>query len=498
MRHSLILSFLGWLTAALSLSMALPMMAAFLSGEGRAGILFASTMMISSFGAGLMIFTGRQSGRVLTQADLCLVAVLGWGLGIFVAALPLWAILDLPIAKIYFLSASALTTTGATIFTDPGTLEVSVRLWLAFLQWFGGLATLVMAMMVLAPLGVGGMSLRLVAGTASEQNPDRGFIRALQIIGPLYAGLTFLCAALLFIGGVPFFESVCMAFSTLSTGGMNPGLDQWVLNAPYVKFVLAIFMLIGAMNMAQYYLLLRGRATFRQDLERRVFLALVVVSAVALGVLFFDTARAASEEEVTSVFAGGWGELILDSRWRDALGEGFFVGISVISTTGWAAEGLQIPFIFTLLLTFIGGMTISTAGGLKVLRILLLLRQSRKELSLLVHPHDVKGVYFDGTAIHIPLMQTVWVFFALFNASVAVLMLVLAFTGLSFEHSLAASVAAIANAGPMVNMVGIDAAKLYASLPDAASWAMSLGMIGGRVELLALISIVSPIYWTRS
>ena len=485
------------MTAALSAAMLLPLMTALFAGEGREGILFAAAMMISSAGAGLMIFTGRQSGRELTQADLCLLAVLGWALGIFVAALPLWIILDLSPAKVYFLSASALTTTGASIFANPEELAVSIRLWLAFLQWLGGLASLIMAMMVLAPLGVGGMTLRRVAGTSGDVQPKQGFLRALQIVGPIYTGLTFFCAMLLFFGGVSFFESICLAFSTLSTGGLNLGFEDWILNAPYIKFILALFMLIGAMNMAQYYLLLRGRATLRQDLERRVFLALVVVSAIALSASFLESARMA-DEEVTSIFAGGWGELILDQRWRDALGEGLFVGISLISTTGWAAADVQTPFIFTLLLTFIGGMTISTAGGLKILRVLLLLRQSRKELSLLAHPHDVKGVYFDGEPIHIPLMQTVWVFFALFNASIAMLMLLLAFTGLSFEHSLAAAVAAIANAGPMVNMVNIDGVKLYASLPDAASWAMSLGMIGGRVELLALLSLVSPIFWKKT
>ncbi len=485
------------MTAALSVAMLLPMVTAFFVGEGREGGLFAAAMMISSFGAGLMIFTGRQSGGGLTQADLCLIAVLGWALGIFVAALPLWIILDLPAAKVYFLSASALTTTGASIFAAPNELAVSLRLWLALMQWLGGLATLITAMMVLAPLGVGGMSLRRVAGTSGDIRPDQGLKRALQIVAPIYTGVTFLCAAMLFFGGVSLFDSVCMAFSTLSTGGMNLGFEEWVLNAPYVKFVLAIFMLIGAMNMAQYYLLLRGRATLRRDLERRVFLVLVVVSAIALSGVFFESARVA-DEEVTSIFAGGWGEFILDPRVRVALGEGLFASISVISTTGWASTGTQMPFIFTLLLTFIGGMTISTAGGLKILRILLLLRQSRKELSLLAHPHDVKGVYFDGEPIHIPLMQTVWVFFALFNASIAMLMLVLAFTGLSFEHSLAAAVAAISNVGPMVDMVGIKGDQLYASLPDAASWAMSLGMIGGRVELLALLSLVNPIYWTKA
>jgi trk system potassium uptake protein TrkH len=143
-------------------------------------------------------------------------------------------------------------------------------------------------------------------------------------------------------------------------------------------------------------------------------------------------------------------------------------------------------------------MTVSTAGGIKIMRVLLLLLQSRKELSVLAYPHDVKSVSFEERPVNIELMQTVWVFFALFNASIAALMLIFSFTGLSFEHSLAAAVAAISNAGPMLDMVGIDSVKLYSNLPDAASWAMSLGMIGGRVELLALLSLLSPIYWKRA
>ena len=339
------------------------------------------------------------------------------------------------------------------------------------------------------------MALRQVAGTSDMLNLPQSFMRALQITAPIYAALTLICALCLLAGGVSLFDALCISFSTLSTGGMNLGIEGWVLESAYVKFILSLFMLAGAMNFAQYYLFLRRRSHWRQDLERQVYLAMIVVVAIIAMDFFLEEERIA--EGAQSLFAGGWGEILFDPRWRDALGESLFAAISVMSTTNWHEPELQLPFLLVLLLTFIGGMTVSSAGGLKVMRILLLLRQSRKELSVLAYPHDVKGVYFEGAAIHIDLMQTVWVFFALFNAAIAILMLVLAMTGLSFEESLAASVAAIANAGPMVDIAGIDGAKLYGGLPDIASWAMSLGMIGGRIELMTLLSLFSPIYWKR-
>ena len=286
------------------------------------------------------------------------------------------------------------------------------------------------------------------------------------------------------------------ALSTLSTGGMHLTNDASLFQLPYVKFILAIFMLIGAMNMVQYYLFWRGRLHLREDVERKAFLILIIVVGLSLSALLLEE-RGIAEEEVRSFFAGGWGEVLLDERLRNAIGEGMFAAISVISTTNFRSPDLELPFIFTLLLTFIGGMTLSTAGGIKLMRVLLLFRQSRKELSVLAYPHDVKSVSFEGHPVDIDLMQTVWVFFCLFAAGIAALMLVFAFTGLSFEHSLAAALAALANAGPMLDMVGINSVALYANLPDSASWAMSLGMIAGRVELMILLSILSPIYWKK-
>ncbi len=495
MRLSLILFFLGSLLASLAAFMLAPLLTALIAGEGTAIFAFLSSLLICAFAAGLMLFAGRKSGGRLNRADLCLFGFLGWAVAGAFAALPLMMILDFSIAKNYFLAQSALTTTGASIFSDVSTIDYSVKLWLALLQWLGGGFTILTAMMVLAPLDIGGMQLRQVVGISSETNLRQNVIKGLKIIVPFYGAFTFLCFLLL-LPQVPFFDALCFALTTLSTGGMHLANDGSLLALPYVKFVLAIFMLIGAMNMSHYYFIWRGRYKFNHDLERKAFLILVGVIAISLAGFLLEE-RGVAEEEVRSLFAGGWGEVLLDQRWRNALGEGMFAAISVISTTNFHPPELELPFILTLLLTFIGGMTLSTAGGVKMMRFLLLLKQGRKELSLLAYPHDVKGVSFEGTPVHIDLMQTVWVFFALFNAAIAVLMLVFAFTGLSFEHSLAAALAAVANAGPMLDMVGIESTRLYANLPDSASWAMSLGMIGGRIELLALLSILSPIYWKR-
>lgn len=498
MRHTLILSFLGWMIAALCVLMLFPIFTAIIFDTPRHAILFISALAVCVFAAGLMIFTGRHKGISLRRSDLCILVFLGWAIAGVFTSLPFWMILDLSFAKAYFLAISALTTTGALIFPDITVINSSIKLWLALLQWIGGGATILMAMMILAPLGIGGMGLRQIAGVYNENENQQvqGLLRALKIIAPAYCAFTVICFLFLLFGGVGVFDALLLAFSTISTGGMNLTSEEWILGSPYVKFILAVFMLLGAMNIAQYYLYLHGRYRLREDLERKVFLAVIIITGLILSALLIEES-VVGDQEVSGAFAGGWGAALLDERWRDALGNGMFSAISVMSTTNFRSPDLELPFIFTLLLTFVGGMTVSTAGGIKIMRILLLLRQGSKELSVLAYPHDVKTVSFEGATINIDLMQTVWVFFALFNASIAALMLIFSLTGLSFEHSLAASIAAISNAGPMIDMVGIDSTKLYANLPNSASWAMSLGMIGGRIELLALLSILSPIYWKR-
>ena len=519
MRHNSIFSFLGWLIALLAAMMLLAMMMAFIWGERGALSSFFVSFAISAFIAGVMIFSSRQSGGKLVLVDLCLICALGWLVATIIATLPLAFYLQLPLAKNYFLATSALTTTGASIFSDGGAKIVpfSIQIWLILLQWLGGLATLVMAMVVLAPLAIGGMQLRQVPGTSHESEPQQGVLRAVKIILPIYASLTLTCFIFLLLGGLSFFDAFSLALTTISTSGMNLSLDTDLYQTAYVQLILAIFMLAGAVNMAQYYLYYRGQTQFKNDLEFQVFLVYIFAMGVAFAVLLLQGGWLTSAEAniVQSVpssqdlatttadstpeeLMGGFGAVLFDTKWIQLLGEGLFVAISIISTTGIGSVDIALPFLLILLLTFIGGMAVSTAGGIKMLRVLLLIRQGVKELSVIAYPHDVKGVYFDKVTIHINLMQTVWVFFALTNAIIAAFVLFLTFSGMSFEHSLSAAVALLSNAGPIVNYLGIDAARLYAHMSDLASWGSSLAMILGRVELMILLTLFNPLYWKKS
>ena len=380
----------------------------------------------------------------------------------------------------YFETLSGLTTTGLTVFRDPATLDRSLLIWRAMLQWLGGLATIVLAVAVLPYLGLGGVQVR--QGDSAQrvgQALRPGLRQAARTLSFAYGMLTGLCLVALLIAGMPPLDAVCHAMSTISTGGFSThAAPMDAFRRPAIEIVLIVFMLLGALNFALHGPALGGRlSVYRRDSECRLMLVIVTLATAG-----------------TALYLTGIGQF--DAG--EAVRRGLFDVVSAITTTGYAGPaagaGLNVLVFVMLGLAVIGGATGSTAGGLKLMRWLLLLRQSGRELVRLTRPHGVVPVRYGGASVSSAVVQSVWGVFVAYMFSLVVLAIGLAAFGIAFPAALALAVSSLANAGPGVAGSGGVAVEI-AGLATGAKGLIGLGMVAGRLELLAMLVLLNPMFW---
>lgn len=490
MTYGTILHALGWLILALAAAMVAPWLVALSNGETEALAAFSGGGLTAAFTGGVLVMGFRGGRGEASKPEVIVLVACAWIVAPVFSAIPFWAgdaVTSLTDA--YFEAVSGLTTTGATIIQSLDQTERAFILWRSVLQWLGGWGFIVMAAIVLVPLGVGGMQLRVSPLTRGDATVtmDR-FKETAEAIGGIYLAFTFTGFLLVWMGGIPPFDALCLALSSISTGGFLPtdaGLSAY--DAPLSLFALAVIMLIGASNFATHRAAFKGRQReYREDPE------IAYLFIVVMGAGIFVTIAAASE--VSGVL--------------EAFGAGFFTAVSLVTSTGMvpangsALEGLSPIVLIALIL--VGGATLSTSGGLKLMRIALLVKQSSRELKRLTHPRAVIATRFGSRSLNIQIMKSVWTLFILFLLVYGVIAMLLSSTGLATEGALVAAAAAISNAGPAydIYLAGqTTAASLtalappYAFFTDGAKWILIAAMIMGRVELLLLMALFNSEHW---
>ena len=484
MSYATIFGAVGWGLVLLAGSMMLPAVVALGFEEYPQALTFSVAAALTFFvGGGLAIAT-RGGAQDVSKREGFLLAVLLWALFPLFAALPLYfsSSFSTP-TDAYFEAVSGLTTTGATVLTDFAGADRSVLFWRALVAWIGGLSTIVLALALLSLYGMGGMQLYRSAmprGNRDAMIPR--LVEGIRSIWSVYVGLTIACAAALWASGLSLFDAVTHAFTTLSTSGFSNNADSIAVFAnPTVEIILVLFMGAAALNFTLHWAALHGSpSAYLRDPEFRLFVSVVLV-AVAL---VFGVTLVSSE-------AATWGATL-----RQAL----FSVVSVMTTTGFTigeASGMPL-FVVVLLfaLVVVGGSTGSTAGGLKMMRLLLFMKQAGRELARLPHPHGVVRIHYGRRVVPDAAMVAAWSFFFFFVLALAVISGVLALTGLDFRASLATAAAALSNAGPVLNLIDQEAGG-YASLDAGAKWVLCLAMILGRLELLALLVLARRSFWQR-
>ncbi len=483
---------LGWSVVLLAALMLLPALTALLDGDTALAWTFAASAVLSGFfGASFALATWRAAGNFGKREGFMFLVLIWLVLALF-AAVPLH-FSGLPGRPIdaFFEAMSGLTTTGATVFDGLENMPPAILLWRALLQWGGGLLTIVLAVSLISQLGIGGMEAFQSALPRGEgaSLPAR-MLQAAQDLFWIYVLLTLFGAVALWAAGMSAFDGLCHAFSAISTGGFSTR-DGGIItfDDPIIELVLMAVMLLGAMNFTLLWAAFNGRfRAFRENTEV-FYLTLVITVAVFAVVVAF-------------LIGEGQGDFV--SRFRGTV----FTAISALTTTGFTnalpqpginARDDLVPVLAPILiigLVLVGGAAGSTTGGMRLMRVAVLFKQARRELLRLSHPHGIRVLRLGKQRIDNAAVWSVWSFFFLLILVLAAIALAMAFFGLAPEAAVAAAVVAVSNAGPFLHTVTPEA-PAYAEMRDGAKVVLVLGMLAGRVELLALLSLLNPAFWRR-
>jgi trk system potassium uptake protein TrkH len=439
-----------------------------------------------------LLFAGLASGIIVALRDLTpplgrvgslFLIILTWPCLALVSAVPLARISTLTFGASVFECLSALTTTGMSLLTDLDAQPSALLFWRALLQWYGGALTLIMMVLLLAPMAVGGLPHRRISLVSRTRFAGR-IANQVRIILTAYGITTLACMVWLVASGVNPAEAVFLAFSTLSTGGMTPRDGPLETYIPVMgQFGLILFMIVGATSILWQGMILRRDG--HQLVRHRESYA-VIGAAIIIGLILAELYHLSAGRGLAKLPA--------------ALLEGLFAGASLVSTTGFQIreESFSVlPLAVLFLCALVGGGAMSTAGGLKMFRIGVLLRQAERELSKSLFPHGVKATRAGG---HVWTDDNVRGIYAMVVASVLVLAFTsvsLALAGLPFAPAIVASLAAFSNIGPLYGAgpIAADPWPALSGLSAYGLWFLGFAMVAGRIEVLALFGVLNIAYW---
>jgi len=482
MRWGFTLQIIGLILCFVGLSMLLPLGVAVYYHEATVAAFSKSISLITSLGVLLFVVFRRHTVEAMTHREGMAVVTLGWiGSGLF-GALPFFISGQVPhFTDCVFETFSGFTTTGASILPDIEALPKSLLFWRSLTHWLGGMGIILLSLAILPFLGVGGMQLYKaeVPGPTPDKLRPRIKDTAL-LLWKVYLIFSVLEVLLLIFGGMDLYHALCHTFGTMATGGFSPkAASIGHYESLYFDLVITVFMFIAGTNFALHFKLLQGRpGAFWKDTEFKAY------SLVVLGVTAAVTFTIWGE-----VYAGFW----------QSVRYSLFQVVSIVTTTGYVTADYEswgpLPQVLLFLCMFLGGSAGSTGGGIKCMRIIILVKHVWRELLCLVHPHAVVPVKFGGKIVSEDVLRGIWGFLFLYLFLAAASAVVLAALGVDVLTSFAAVIACISNIGPGLAQVGpMDS---YAHLPALGKWVLSFCMLLGRLEIYTVIILLFSEFWRK-
>jgi trk system potassium uptake protein TrkH len=473
---------LGLVVLIFAFTMLVPLAMA-LFGHDAAQHAFDEAFLIS-LGIGAMLWlVGRRWRRELKTRDGFVLVLLVWTGLPAVATLPFLIYApDMSFTDAYFETMSGLSTTGATVMSGLDTLPPSLNLWRHLLNWLGGMGIIVLAVAILPLLGIGGRQLLKaeLPGPIKDAKLTPRIADTAKMLWVVYAAITLACTLALRLAGMDWFDAVCHAFAALSLGGFSThDASVGYYDSPLIEAVLIVFMLVAALNFVTHLLAFRQKSLvpYRRDPEVVGVLGLVFLSILGLSLYVWQ--------------AGVYPEFVT------ALRHVSFNLVSLATDCGFAsADFNQWPIfapMWMLALSCVTASSGSTGGGLKMIRAVLMFRQGVRELERQLHPAARLPVKIGGHAVPNQIIFAIQAFVMMYVATVVGMTLVLLASGLDFLTAFSAVIACINNAGPGLGKVG--PASNYAGLSDFQTWALSLTMLLGRLELFTVFVLFTRAFW---
>ncbi len=479
MRRRVLIRVLSLLLGIVALSMLPSLFLALTEGDGRTVGAFAFPIGFALAGALAAVFLGRKVSVRFGPADGFLLVSLAWILTSFFGAVPFVLSGYLPNwSEAVFETVSGFTTTGASVFADIEAVPRSITFWRAMTHWLGGMGIVVLTVALLPLLGVGGFQLVKAEAPGPEKDkmtPKVG--ETAKILWIIYMALTALQVVLLMLGGMDWFEATTHSFATMATGGFgvkNTSIGYY--RSAWIDGVCTTFMVIAGANFSLYYRVLQGK--FRDlfaNTEFRVYLGVFFISSAAIALVLLPT-------------YGSFGQAFRYASFQSS---------SILTTTGFATADFdrwpEFAKMVLVLLMLIGGCSGSTAGGIKVVRHVVLWKQAGNEMRRLLYPRGVFSVRLNGKVGRKDVVYGVAGFVFVYLALIFGVALVGASSGADVVTSLTGSLATVGNIGPGLGAVGPT--MNYAAFPDYVTWVYSFGMLAGRLELWTVLILFKREFW---
>jgi trk system potassium uptake protein TrkH len=433
-------------------------------------------------GAGVSLLTWRHR-RELKPRDGFMLVTLTWLVLPAFSALPLlMSVPGITFTQAYFEAMSALTATGATALSGLDALPLSVNVWRCFMQWIGGLGIIVLAVAILPLLGVGGSQLFSAefTGPIKDQKLTPRIADTARALWVVYLVLSVACFLAYGAAGMGWSDAFMHMSSTVSLGGFSShdtSFGYW--NSPGIEAVAVVFMLLAGVNLTLYFVMLRHRSTrpLLANPEVRGFYALLGVGIAVIAIYL--------------LVQGQYATAAL------ALRHSVFHVVSVATTTGFTSDNYALwPTFAPLMMILLGCFATcagSTGGGIKMIRLILLVKQARHELVRIVHPNVVNPVVVGGRPVSDRLIGGVIAYMMIYGASIVMLTMLLLFTGLDPVSAFTAVLACFNNIGPGLGEVG--PASNYGALSAGQTWICTFAMLLGRLELLTVVVLFTRHFW---
>ncbi|MBN1949740.1 MAG: TrkH family potassium uptake protein [Bacteroidales bacterium] len=422
---------------------------------------------------------GEDENAYITKKDAYLIVSLSWLFISIIGALPFLFSGSIPgVTDALFESVSGFTTTGSSILTDIEALPKSVLFWRSLTHWIGGLGIIVLVIIIMPTLQIGGYNLFTLESSLQEKIQPKIKSVGFRLLW-IYLSLTLAETALLMLGKMNFFESICHAFGTVATGGFSPKNTSISDYSPYIQYVIMIFMVLAGTNFVIHYFIFKGNfKKVKENEEVRFYLAIIFILGLIITLsLHFDAGKP------------------LELSFR----ESYFQVISIVTCTGYATTDYllwpQYAWIIIFFSMFLGGSTGSTAGGIKMVRHLVMIKNIKRIFQQLVSPRAIIPIRLNGHPISGETNNSILSFISLYMLIFIIGTMLLALMGIDGKTASSSVATCMAGIGPGIGNVG--PVSNFAHLPQLAKLLLSFLMLVGRLEIYTIILLFTRFFWSK-